>query len=63
MAKAGLKEVDTYALRRHNTVAQYIATGPIMDLCMAAKRRPGPRVAIRRWKYEGFDLKADQTVR
>ena len=42
MAEAGFQEVDTYAYRRHNTMAQYIVTMPIMDLCLAAKRRPGP---------------------
>ena len=46
MAKAGLQEVDTYVSCRHNTVAQCIATRPIMELCLAAKRRPGPMVAM-----------------
>ena len=45
-AEAGLQEVETYISRRQNTVAQYIATRPIMDLCLVAKRRPGPRVAM-----------------
>ena len=45
MAEADLQEVETYVSCRQNTVVQYIATRPIMDLCLAAKRRPGPRVA------------------
>ena len=46
MAESGSQEVETYVSRRQNTVAQYIATRPIMDLFLAAKRRPGPRVAM-----------------
>ena len=49
MTEAGLKGVETYVSRQQNTVAQYIATRPIMDLCLAAKRRPGPRVEMR-WR-------------
>ena len=64
MAEAGLQEVETYLSRRHNTVAQYIATRPIMDLCLTAKRMPGPRVTNRWWEQEGLELvgtrKADQ---
>ena len=33
--EAGLQEIETYATYRQNTVAQYIATRPIMDLCMS----------------------------
>ena len=48
MAEAGLQELETYVSRHQNTVAQYIATRPIMILCLTAKRRPGERV-IMRW--------------
>ena len=33
--EAGLQEVDTYLSLRKSTVAQFIATIPIMDLCLA----------------------------
>ena len=56
MAEAVFQEVDTYVSCRQNTVAQYIATRPIMDLCMSEKRRPGPRVETRWWEQEGLDL-------
>ena len=46
MVEAGLTEVETYISRLQNTVTQYIATGAIMYLFLAAKHRPGPRVAI-----------------
>ena len=52
----GLQEPETYVYLQQNTVAQCIATKPIMDLCLAAKRRPGPRVAMRWWEQEGLDL-------
>ena len=56
MEELGLQEVETYISHRQNTVLQYIATGPIMDLCLAAERRPGSRVAKRWWEQEGLDL-------
>ena len=62
MADTGLQEVDTYVSLHQNTVAQYIATRPIMDLCLAAKRRPGPRVAIWWWEQEGLYLEGMRTA-
>ena len=50
IAEAGLQEVNTYISHHQNTVVQYIATRPIMDLFMAVKRRPGPRVTMRWWE-------------
>ena len=41
---------------------QYIATSPIMDLCLAAKRMPGPRVATRWWEQKGLDLEGIWTT-
>ena len=49
MVEAGLKEMETYVYRRQNTVAQYIATRTIMEMCLAEKQRPGPRVSMRWW--------------
>ena len=46
MVEAGLQEVETYVSLRQNTVAQYISARHIMDLCLAAKRRPEPRVEM-----------------
>ena len=37
----GLEEIGVYIARCQNMVAQYIATRPIMDLCLAAERNPG----------------------
>ena len=44
----GLDEIGVYIDGRQNMVAQYIAARPIMDLCLAAERRPGMRL-LRRW--------------
>ena len=45
MVKAGFKGIGTYIMRRQKTVAQYIATQPILDLCERSARRPGARVS------------------
>ena len=37
----GLDKIGVYIAHRQNTVTQYIATHPIMDLCLAAERNPG----------------------
>ena len=62
MAEVELQEVETYVSRRQNTVAQFIATRPIMDLCLAAERRPGPRVSKRWWEQDGVDVEGMQTA-
>ena len=62
MVEAGLQEMETYVSRRQNTVAQYIATKPIMDLRLAAKRMPGTRVAMWWCEQEGLDLEGFWTA-
>ena len=44
--ESDLQEVETYVYRCRNTEAQYIANIPIMDLFLAAKRSPGPKVEM-----------------
>ena len=41
LAMVGLDEIGVHIARRQNTVAQYIATRPIMDLWLAEERSPG----------------------
>ena len=43
MAEVGFTEVETYISCRQNTAAQYIATGPIVDLRLSAKRWRGAK--------------------
>ena len=45
MAEAGLQEVETYVSRLQNTVTQFIATRPIMNLCLEVDLIPGPRLS------------------
>ena len=51
-----LQYVDTYVSLQQNTVAQFIATRPIMDLFLAEERRPGSRVDKWWWEQDGLDL-------
>ena len=44
LGEEGLEGMRKSITRRQNTVAQYIATRPILDLCDQATRRPGARV-------------------
>ena len=47
-------------MKRKNTVAQYIATRPIMDLCEETVRRSGTWVARIWWDKEGLDLEDEK---
>ena len=39
-----------------NTVAQYIAMRPIMDLCERSTRQPGARLSQQWWEQDDIDL-------
>ena len=43
-----LEEIGVYIACCQNTIAQYIATRPIVDLCLTARWKPGMRLS-RRW--------------
>ena len=45
----------TSVLRRQNTVAQFVATWPILELCEGTKRRGGTRVPQTWWEQTGID--------
>ena len=55
MKEVGLTDVRTSINRRQNTVAQYIATGPLLDLCKGATQREGAQVTLRWWDQTGID--------
>ena len=55
MQEAGFEGIRKATTRRQNTVAQYIATRPIMDLCERGTQRPGERVSWRWWEQEGVE--------
>ena len=54
MKEAGLTDVHTSINRRHNTIAQYIATRPLPELCEGATQREGERVTLRWWEQTGI---------
>ena len=39
MHKVGMEKIKTYIDFHHNTIDQYIATRPILELCLTAERR------------------------
>ena len=62
LKEAGVVRIRTSILRRQNTVAQFIATRPILGLCEVTERRPGTRVP-RRWREQtGIHWKAARAV-
>ena len=56
LAMVGLEWIRVYIARHQNTVAQYIATHPIMDLCLEAERRPGIWLLRRWWEHPSLDI-------
>ena len=52
----GLEKVETYILHFHNTIAQYISTRPIIELCLAVDWRPGTRIVRSWWEQECINL-------
>ena len=54
--EAGFLTMEEYIQRHQNTVAQYIATPSLLDLCDWSKRAPGVRVRMRWWEQAGLNL-------
>ena len=53
--EAGLTDIRMSILNRQNTVAQYIATQPLLDLCEGTRAREGAKVPLRWWDQAGID--------
>ena len=47
----GLEDIGAYIARCHNTVAQYISTNIIMDLCLVVERKMGLRLYMQWWEH------------
>ena len=58
MREAGLTDIGKSIANRQNTVAQYIATRPLLDLCEEVRAREGTRVPLRWWNQTGIDWEA-----
>ena len=56
MVETCLEGILNYVTRKQNTIVQYIATRPILDLCERSTWWPGARVAQRWWEQAGIDL-------
>ena len=56
LAMVGLDVIGVYIACRQNTVEQYIAARPMMELCLAAERRPGMRILRRWWEHTALDI-------
>ena len=52
--EAGLQTMEEYIRRQQNTVAHYIATGSMLDLCEGLERETGARVGMRWWEQVGI---------
>ena len=50
MEEAVFDKIGAYILKRQNTVVQYIATRPILDLCKNMVRKPGAWIASIWWE-------------
>ena len=50
-----MTDIRTSILKSQNTVAQYIATRPLLDLCEGARARKGAKVPLRWWDQAGID--------
>ena len=55
MREAGLTDIRKSIANRQNTVAQYIATRPLLDLYERARAREGAKVPMRWWNQADID--------
>ena len=62
MGEAGLEGIRKSVKRSQNTVAQYIATRLIMDLCERSTQRPGARVSWRWWAQADIELEGAKKI-
>ena len=56
MEEEGFDYTGAYFLKSHITVAQYIVTWTILDLCKETMRRSRTWVTGIQWEQEGLDL-------
>ena len=52
MREAGLTEIRKYIANRQNTVAQYIATRSLLELCEGARAREGEKVPMNQADFD-----------
>ena len=54
--------MEEYIQRRQNTVAQYIATRSLLDLCEESERALRARVGVRWWYQLGINTSGAREV-
>ena len=52
--------MEAYIRKMHNTVAQYIATRSLLDLCNATDIMQGARAGIWWWEQAGIDMEGER---
>ena len=52
----GMDDIEVYIAWLQNTITQYIATRPIMELCLAAERKPGLQLSMQWWEHPALDI-------
>ena len=62
MEEAVLTDIKTSIQRRQNTVAQYIATRPLLDLCVGARAIEGAKMTLRWWEQARIDWEKAKAV-
>ena len=54
--EAVFQTMEEYIWRQQNTVAQYIDTQSLLDLCEGSERALSARVGMRWWEQEGINM-------
>ena len=60
MREAGLTDIRKSIANRQNTVVQYIATRPLLDLCEGSRAREGAKVPMRWWNQADIDWETEK---
>ena len=56
LATVGMDKIGMYIACCQNMVTKYIATLPIMDLCLVAEQNPGLRLSRQWWEQPALDI-------
>ena len=56
LVMVGLEDIGIYISCKQNTVTQYIATHPIMDLCLVSDRKPRMHLSRQWWEHPALDI-------
>ena len=60
MQEVGLEIIETYITNHQKTISQYIATSPILELCLAVERKLGLQIPKCWWEQDGMDWEGER---